>query len=285
MSATAAWAGRRLLAVVTYEHIMQIPCAKPCIYANTISSHVVVAAWAPGQTSWHVLQTAMPKGQPFMPTYMAQAIWAGRELMILGGSVCLPGMSCPIAQGPGGWAESFDPATQSWLALGPAVGVGSTWPAAWTGQTLVIVDVGGYQGNNAPFSEPGSAASFQPESRTWVPLPTMPTGEMTTANAAWTGQDLLVWGSNEAGNEVTASLTSNQATSFAIGGYGHLDGTARYCSGALPRARPPAGFLVRVSVFRDPHGLVAVRRGALQFPLRFPASSYTVEADGDRPKG
>ena len=80
MSTTAAWMGSELLAVVTYEHILQIPCAKPCTYADTISSPCVLASWAPGQTSWHVLQAAMPKAQAYMPTYMAHAIWAGREL-------------------------------------------------------------------------------------------------------------------------------------------------------------------------------------------------------------
>ena len=285
VSTTAAWTGSQLLAVVTYEHVVQIPCAKPCTYADTISSHVVVAAWAPGQTSWQVLQAAMPKGQAYMPTYMAQAIWAGHQLDILGGSVCLPGMSCPMPLGPGGWAESFDPATRSWQPLGPEVGAGSTWPAAWTGQALVVIDVGQYQGNNAPFSGPGSAASFEPDSRTWVPLPTVPTGVLTTANAAWTGQDLLVWGSYEAGSEIAASLAPGKATNLSKEGDGRVDGRAQYCSGALPGARPPAGFLMHVSVLRASH-TVSLQFVAAPFLFHFdlPAASYTVEADGDRPQ-
>ena len=78
----------------------------------------------------------------------------------------------------------------------------------------MVIDVGEYQGTNAPFSEPGSAASFEPDTRTWVPLPTVATGVLTTASAAWTGQDLLVWGSNGAGSEVAASLVPGKATSF-----------------------------------------------------------------------
>ena len=285
VSTTAAWTGTELLAVVTYEHVMQIPCAKPCTYADTISSHVVVAAWAPGQTSWHVLQAAMPKGQAYMPTYLAQAIWAGHQLDILGGSVCLPGMSCPVPLGPGGWAESFDPATRSWQPLGPEVGVGSTWPAAWTGQALVVIDVGQYQGNNAPFSEPGSTASFEPDSRTWVPLPTAPTGVLTTASAAWTGQDLLVWGSNRAGSEVIASLIPGKATSVPNVGDGRVDGTAQYCSGALPETRPPPGFVMSVSVLRGDR-TVSLQFVSLPFAFHFELSpaSYTVEAGGDRPQ-
>ena len=53
---------------------------------------------------------------------------------------------------------------------------------------------------------------------------------LTTASAAWTGQDLLVWGSNGAGSEVIASLIPGKATSIPNVGDGRVDGTAQYCS-------------------------------------------------------
>ncbi len=40
-----------------------------------------------------------------------------------------------------------------------------------------------------------------------------------------------------------------------VAGDGHVDGTAQYCSGALPGTRPPPGFVMKVSVL---HGHQAV---------------------------
>ena len=281
ISTTAVWTGSELLAVVTYEHIVQIPCVKPCTYADSISSRVTVGAWAPGWHSWHMLQTAMPKADRYMPTYTAQAVWAGQRVLLLGGSVCMPGMSCPAAFGPGGFAEAFDPSKRSWEPLGPKVGIAGAWPAAWTGQALVVVDPGGYQGRNPPFTTAGSAASFQPAAGTWAPLPRAPIGTLVAASAAWTGRQLLIWGSDGAGRDVGAVLTPPRHPNAGTASAGYLTGTAQPCLGPSG-ARPPLGYLMTVSVSQR-KATAAWQFVAEPFQFRFSlaAGDYTVGAVGD----
>jgi hypothetical protein len=280
VSTAAAWTGRELLAVVTYEHIVRIPCRKPCAYADSITSRAAVAEWAPGWRSWRALQVAMPKGQPYAPTYGAEAAWAGKELVLLGGSACLPGMDCPAPLGPGGWAEAFDPAARSWSPLGPSVGAAGTWPVVWTGQALVLVDTGRYPGKNPPFTTAGSGAAFEPLAATWAPLPRAPIGVMISASAAWTRHQLLVWGSNAAGHDIAAVLTPSTVTGSGASS-GYVEGTAHPCAGPVG-ARPAPGYVMWVAATQDG------RTVALQFvetPFRFrvalPPGRYSFLATDD----
>jgi hypothetical protein len=277
ISTAAVWTGHELLAVVTYEHIFPISCGK-CESGYGITSRAVVAAWAPGWASWHMLASTPRDSVVAGSTYMAQATWTGREIILLGGSGCLPGMSCPPFPGPNGAAVAFDPATRSWQQLGIRVGGAGAWPSSWTGQALALLAGDGqYQGSQAPFASAGSAAAFDPATATWVPMPRAPAGSFYAMSMAWTGGQLLVWGSTSAGRNFGAVFAPGQAP----GAHGYVEGTVQECVGPVG-SEPQPGAVMEVEAS---HGgrISAVQfvEAPFHFRLELAPGRYTVSASND----
>jgi hypothetical protein len=278
ISTTAVWTGHELLAVVSYEHVFPISCAKPCERGFGITTRAVAAAWAPGGRAWHILASTPRNNAVGASTYLAQAMWTGHEMVLLGGSDCLPGMSCPAFPGPSGAAVTFDPATRSWQLLGIRVGGAGSWPSSWTGQALALLAGGGqYQASQAPFASAGSAAAFDPATATWVPLPRVPAHPVDEASMAWTGRQLLVWGSTSTGRNFAAALAPGRAPVA----HGYVEGMAQYCVGPVG-SEPSPGTVIAVVARHD--GRIA----AIQFveaPLHFrfvlPPGAYTIGAGND----
>ena len=71
-----------------------------------------------------------------------------------------------------------------------------------------------------------------------------------------------------------------------VAGDGHVDGTAQYCSGALPGTRPPPGFVMKVSVLHGHQGgLHTICRGPLLSTLSSPCQLHGRSRPRPAPKG
>lgn len=208
VSATAAWTGHQLLAVVTYEKVVITGkgCKEPCTVTETESSSTEVVAWAPGWQAWHVVVVRPQKDLTGVFTYQAQAVWAGDELLLVGGSFCLPGMSCP-ALGPEGYAASFNPHTLAWHPLPGNVGYQSDWAWCWTGHSLVALYLSSVA-EPAPLKvKAGAGFAFDPVAARWTAVPRAPVRGLATASVTWTGRQLVVLGTDAAGQYRTEVLT------------------------------------------------------------------------------
>jgi hypothetical protein len=206
VSATAAWTGHQVLAVVTYERVVITGCKQPCTSAESINSGTEVAAWAPGQKAWHVLEARPGKDLTGIFTYQAQAVWSGHELLLVGGSLCLPDMSCP-ALGEEGHAASFNPRSLTWHALPGKVGYQWDWAWAWAGGSLVALYLSSAAGPLPPELKPGAGFAFDPLSGRWTALPRSVLRGLKAASVTWTGHQLLVLGTDGAGRYRGEALT------------------------------------------------------------------------------
>lgn len=204
--AASAWTGREL------------------IFTSDPSTSAV--AYNPATKSWRTLPTGPP------PTGPAQggnfSVWTGGEMLVSGGANAaynpatdrwrrLPpptrfgGMPAVVAwtgsemiQWGGGCCGEFSdsgsaytPATNRWRAL-PASPLAARRETAstWTGKELVIA--GGYAEvvragvvHEVFFAD---AAAYNPRTRSWRRLPSLPAPPRRGASAVWDGRDVLVVG-------------------------------------------------------------------------------------------
>jgi hypothetical protein len=75
----------------------------------------------------------------------------------------------------------------------PASPLSGRWRpySAWTGTELLVI------GGNTEEGALTDAAAYNPATRTWRSLPSMP-ARRAGATAVWTGNELLIWGGNAA---------------------------------------------------------------------------------------
>jgi Sigma-70 region 2 len=179
---SAVWTGHELVVVATYQ--VTRSCGTGC---GEISSSAVVAEWVPGSRSWMTL----PPPPPSIRTFHATATWTGTTIVLVGGSACLPSMSClPYLGGNGG---VYHPATRTWSEV-PEYRQASAGPVAWTGQALIVLDAtpGSFSGDMS--GAPGDAAALEPVADSWTALPPASSADLSDATVAWTGRQLLIWG-------------------------------------------------------------------------------------------
>jgi hypothetical protein len=203
ISSASAWTGSELVVVVFYEDIVPIGCRAPCTSGYTIKSAVVSATWQRGARTWHILPAPPAHSLVSAYSYGASATWTGKWLVLVGGSPCLPGMSCPLF--PEGMPlEALDPATGQWRLLSLR---SFACPTAWTGKALVLADPSGWPGPQFPgkkgqlLAARGAAASLGPRSLTGRAMPSVParvlnSGDVGNATMAWTGVQLLLLAEN-----------------------------------------------------------------------------------------
>src|SRR5262249_24380931 len=94
------------------------------------------------------------------------AVWTGSEMIVFGGCNATPGNGTPVNRG-----ARYDPATNTWTAISPALG-GCGLTAVWTGSQMIIWG-GGYAGdfNSEDWNEGGR---YDPASNTWASTSTGP---------------------------------------------------------------------------------------------------------------
>ena len=122
------------------------------------------AAYDPATGKWRRI-ASLPA-----PRYGAQAVWDGREVLVVGGSSRV------------GYA--YDPRTNRWRTLPPA-DAGSF--ALWTGTRLLA-----------------AGRAYDPKANRWSRLPAAPLGARFAPTAVWTGRALIVWGGQAPGGKALA---------------------------------------------------------------------------------
>lgn len=156
------------------------------------------AAWDPAAGTWRELARP-PEGidVAFQP---AGATWTGSEV---------------VAIGEHGVAASYDPVADRWSSV-PRLPHGLThyldaWTVVWTGAEVVAWR-SVYDGRETPESggEPIADRGWRwaPGASDWTPLPDLPPGSRTTVSkAAWTGEELVVWGLASGAEDVGVGAT------------------------------------------------------------------------------
>ena len=146
-------------------------------------------------------------------------VWTGRELLVWGGLLEGGQRAC----GTGG---RYDPETQAWRPL-PTEGAPTPsrgLQAVWTGSEMIVW--GGAHLEGEPLVNIGlkTGARFNPNTGAWRPTAVSgaPDGRMYYA-AAWTGEEMIVWGGgttggryNPAGNDWIATANTGAPSGRGI---------------------------------------------------------------------
>ncbi len=196
---TAVWTGREVIAWVTYE----VPGPESPI-GTAITGHLVSASWSPGSTAW----VALPSPPNGTSTLGANVIWTGSQVLLIGGSSCLPPEPCSSSIGTQP-IDVYTPATGAWAEQAGNAAASGDGPIAWTGQVLVTLNgASGGAGNLTP----GDAVAYDPASRMWTALPPSPVSHTFGASLVWTGRELLAWGGDGSGAALAPGSPSTRAT-------------------------------------------------------------------------
>jgi hypothetical protein len=160
-----AWTGRELIVLVGDRN----PDGRP--WPARLGR---AAAYNPRTDTWRRI-APLPA-----PRTGADAVWTGRELLVVGGTSRV------------GFA--YDPATNRWRRLpatdSPRIGTA----AVWTGKQLLLWGGSKRGGSLVP---PRNGLAYDPRTNRWSPLPRAPLRGRLDPTAVWTGRSLLVWGGTQ----------------------------------------------------------------------------------------
>jgi prepilin-type processing-associated H-X9-DG protein len=150
------------------------------------------AAYDPATGSWRLLPPF-----PLGPRTGAWAVWTGRQVVVMGGSVS----SASARSGLADDGAAYDPASNTWVTLPPlppepgwnVIGV----TPAWTGRQLLVWVTWQQTGNigqgGAYVRKLDTGYGLAAGTRTWTAL-LGPLAEPLGASTAWTGMVVLVMG-------------------------------------------------------------------------------------------
>ena len=153
------------------------------------------SAYSPATDSWRTLARS-----PVAPSQRPLGVWTGRELiLVVSGIQAVDGKPAPASFAR---AASYDPATDTWrrLASPPLTGLGSGHAAAWDGRELIVLGAGG---------NGRAVLAYRPATNRWRPLPLLPFA-VSSAQAFWTGNRLLVWGGSESSRALSFDPQTNR---------------------------------------------------------------------------
>ncbi|MGZ4302510.1 MAG: hypothetical protein ACXVE0_12975 [Gaiellaceae bacterium] len=121
----------------------------------------------------------------------ANAVWDGREVLIVGGTGAPRGGNPPA---PAAVGFAYNPVTNRWRRLAPMKSGRSGAAAVWTGKRLLIW--GGTTSSLAGFKlvTPSQGLAYDPNANRWSPLPWAPLLGRLDPTAVWTGHAMIVWG-------------------------------------------------------------------------------------------
>jgi hypothetical protein len=160
-----AWTGRELIVLVGRLN----PNGKP--WPARLAR---AAAYNPVKDTWRRI-APLPS-----PRDGANAVWTGRELLVVGGTARV------------GFA--YDPATNRWRRLPAMDSLRIGAAALWTGRRLLLWGGTTRAGSLVP---PRHGLAYDPRSNRWTALPRAPLRGRLDPTAVWTGQSLIVWGGAE----------------------------------------------------------------------------------------
>ena len=153
------------------------------------------SAYNPDTGSWRTLASS-----PLAPEQRPLGAWTGRELLlVVSGIQAVDGKPAPASQAR---AAAYDPATGAWrrIASPPLSGLQSGHAAAWDGRELIVLGAG---------SNRRTVLAYRPATNRWRLLAQLPFG-LSSADAFWTGQRLLVWGGAESLRALSYNPTANR---------------------------------------------------------------------------
>ncbi|MCA1845270.1 MAG: hypothetical protein LC792_19175, partial [Actinobacteria bacterium] len=160
------------------------------------------AAFDPATRTWRAVAPA-----PLSPRLNAAVFWAGREMIVFGGTT--------IEQDTLADGAAWDPATNVWRKL-PASPLGPRDSAvtAWAGDRLVVWGGSTVQPPSASTASSGDTpappgaetqhndgAAYVPATNSWVTVAAAPMPPRTGAEAVWTGSRLVISGGHHEGDD------------------------------------------------------------------------------------
>jgi N-acetylneuraminic acid mutarotase len=134
------------------------------------------AAYDPSKNTWRrIAPLPAPRGG-------ANAVWDGREILVVGGAAGRTAARVGFA---------YDPATNRWRRLAPMDSGRIDATAVWTGSRLLL-----WGGTTRPGSSavPRHGLAYDPRTNRWSALPRAPLKGRLEPLAVWTGRSLVVWG-------------------------------------------------------------------------------------------
>lgn len=167
----AVWTGDQLLVWWPWNHTEVLPGGG---IRGTYGYDLL--RYNPAAEQWDLLP------DPDTPPGLGHPVWTGRDVIVAGAQVFRGGFGGPVS--PHVPPHRYDPHTNTWTEMRGA----PDWlgPTAWTGDGLLLA--AGRQ-----------LALWTPETAAWRELPavpaTMPALPYTPASA-WTGRELLLWGTD-----------------------------------------------------------------------------------------
>jgi N-acetylneuraminic acid mutarotase len=188
----------------TWRKLSDVPAPKGCFEGSDkavwTGSELILwgitnAAYNPATDRWRKLPPPPAGGGG--PSVV---VWTGRQMIGWGGGCC----DQELADG-----AAYTPATNSWRLLPASPLPGRHATGVWTGHEMIIAGGEGYSSVD-PGGEPRSvhfadAAAYNPATRTWRKLPSMPVDRgggyyTVTYSAVWDGKEMLVLGGTRSGS-------------------------------------------------------------------------------------
>jgi N-acetylneuraminic acid mutarotase len=173
-----AWTGRELVILVTGIEL-NLPKRYPASFARA-------AAYNPRTNTWRRIA---PAPDPRFSWDGATAIWDGREVLVVGGTLLTNrGLSGGLARIP----LAYNPRTNRWRRLAAMESGRTDFAAVWTGKRLLVW--GGRTTRGGPPQRPPRGFAYDPATNRWSRLPQAPLRGRSDPTAVWTGKAMIVWG-------------------------------------------------------------------------------------------
>ena len=176
-----AWTGREL--------ILFVSGINPASGKRWPARMARAAAYNPVTDTWRRIAT------PPAERSTANAVWNGREALIVGGTGApnaRTGVRFPAAVG-----FAYNPGTNHWRRLAPMPSGRAGAAAVWTGKRLLIWGGTTSTPSGVKLVTPNRGLAYDPKANRWSPLPRAPLLGRLDPTAVWTGRALIVWGGHK----------------------------------------------------------------------------------------
>ena len=176
---SAAWTGDRVVVADSYSTGTKVDAS-----TTRFDDGIAYYSYDPTTDNWSLLaSTGSPRG-------VEELIWTGSTVLSPPAQIWCGHHSCPGASTAG---AQLDLSSNAWrpISTGPIDdGVGFN---VWTGAALLRV-AESLVGGGPHAMNPGDTAAWDASSDTWTRLVRAPITIVSTAVAAWTGHDAVLWG-------------------------------------------------------------------------------------------
>lgn len=148
------------------------------------------AAYNPATGTWRKI-APMPAGR-----WGAKAVWDGKEVLFIGGSIHAAGNGVRLATR----GLAYNPASNRWRWLPTMQYPRSEFAAVWTGHQILI-----WGGLTAASIAPPHGEAYTPATGKWTAMPASPLRGRAEPVAVWTGRQMIIWGGWSSGGTFMAN--------------------------------------------------------------------------------